>query len=139
MLMYYIGHEVSKVAPSSMTSDSVILEDGTRLSRAIVEQLKRLLAAARENIQIPLTPVETYQREARSVFLRKCITDKVYIELFNSKACLLLVLVLTYPLDNRVILRVKTSVLRKSGPIKWVLGVRLSLIGKKRHFRDFYM
>ena len=89
-----------------MTSDSVILEDGTELSKAIVEQLKRLLAAARVNIQIPLTPVETYQREARSVFLRKGISDKVYIELFNSEACSLLVLVLTYPLDTRVILRV---------------------------------
>lgn len=90
-----------------MTSDSVILEDGTTiLSRAIVEKLKRLLEAARVRIQIPLTPVETYQREARSIFLRKCITDKVYIELFNSKACSLLVLLLTYPLDNTFILKV---------------------------------
>jgi hypothetical protein len=80
-----------------MTSDSVILEDGTKLSKAIVKQLKRLLTAARKNIQIPLTPVETYQREARSVFLRKGISDKVYIELFNSEACSLLVLVLTLP------------------------------------------
>ncbi|KAG0608710.1 hypothetical protein M758_8G126400 [Ceratodon purpureus] len=75
------------VAPS----DIVILEDGSKLSRAFVKQLKMLLAAARERISIPLTPLERYQREARLIFLRKQITDKVYIDLFNSEACSLLV------------------------------------------------
>jgi len=53
---FCLGDDVDAVAPS----DIVILEDGSKLSRAFVKQLKMLLAAARERISIPLTPLESY-------------------------------------------------------------------------------
>lgn len=75
--------------PYSNTSDVVRLEDGTTLARIFVEQLQRLLESARGRIAVPLTPMESYQRLARSVFLRRGIIDNRYLDLFISAACLL--------------------------------------------------